>query len=379
MMRGSRRGEVDPFIVMDVMEDARRLEAQGVPVIHMEVGQPGTLAPLVARQAVRAALDQPLGYTVALGLPALREGIARLYQTRHGVTLDPARVIVTAGSSAAFLLAFSAFFEASDKVGLGEPGYPSYRQILRALSLQPFGIPTSAEARYQPQVADLTDDLAGLIVASPSNPCGTMLSLDELRSLADWASGSGKVLISDEIYHGLTYESPAHSALEVSDDVVVINSFSKYWSMTGWRIGWMVVPEAHVRRIERLAQNMFICPPHVAQVAALAALAAEDEAQANLAVYSENRRLLLDGLPKAGFTRLSPADGAFYLYADLEGITSDSLAFCREILERAHVAVTPGLDFDPHRGHATLRFSYARATPDIAEGLARLTRFMASR
>jgi aspartate/methionine/tyrosine aminotransferase len=262
---------------------------------------------------------------------------------------------------------------------LGEPGYPSYRHILRALSLEPVGIPTSALARYQPQVTDLPDDLAGLIMASPSNPCGTMLSLDELRSLSAWASGSGKVLISDEIYHGLTYEGPAHSALEVSDDVVVINSFSKYWSMTGWRIGWMVVPEAHVRRIERLAQNMFICPPHIAQVAALAALEAEDEAQANLAVYAENRRLLLDGLPKAGFTKLSPADGAFYLYADLEGISSDSLAFCRDVLERAHVAVTPGLDFDPRRGHGTLRFSYARSTPDIAEGLARLTRFMGSR
>jgi aspartate/methionine/tyrosine aminotransferase len=376
MMRGSRRGEVDPFIVMDVMEDARRLEAQGISIVHMEVGQPGTPAPLVAREAVRAALDQPLGYTVALGLPALREGIAKLYATRHGVDLDPARVIVTAGSSGAFLLAFSAFFEAGDRVGLGEPGYPSYRQILRALSLEPVGISTAAEARYQPVVGDLPDNIAGLIVASPSNPCGTMLSLDELRSLSAWASGSGKVLISDEIYHGLTYESPAHSALEVSDDVVVINSFSKYWSMTGWRIGWMVVPEAHVRRIERLAQNMFICPPHVAQVAALAALSADAECQANLAVYTENRRLLLDGLPKAGFTKLSPADGAFYLYADLEGISSDSLAFCREVLERAHVAVTPGLDFDPRRGHGTLRFSYARSTSDIAEGLVRLTRFM---
>jgi len=378
-MRSSSRGEVDPFIVMDVMEAARRLEATGVSVIHMEVGQPGTPAPLVARQAVAAALDTPLGYTVALGLPELRAGIADLYRTRHGITLDPARVIVTAGSSAAFLLAFSAFFDAGDRVGLGEPGYPSYRQILRALSLEPVGIPTLPEARHQPRVADLPDDIAGLIVASPSNPAGTMLSRDELSALAAWATEHDKVLISDEIYHGLSYDQPAVSALEVSDDVVVVNSFSKYWSMTGWRIGWMVVPDQHVRLIERLAQNMFICPPHVAQVAALAALNADDECQANLAVYAANRALLLEGLPKAGFTRLSPADGAFYIYADLDGIAEDSLGFCREVLEQAHVAVTPGLDFDPVRGHKTLRFSYARSTADIAEGLKRLTRFMAAR
>ena len=378
-MRTSSRGDVDPFIVMDVMEAARKLEASGIDIKHMEVGQPGTPAPLVARQALAKALADPLGYTVALGLPELRAGIADLYKRRHGLELDPGRVIVTAGSSGAFLLAFSAFFDAGDKVGLGEPGYPSYRQILRAMSLEPVGIPTSAEARYQPVPADLPDDIAGLIVASPSNPAGTMLSKGELSALAGWATDAGKVLISDEIYHGLTYETPAHTALEVSDDVVVVNSFSKYWSMTGWRIGWMIVPEDQVRRIERLAQNMFICAPHAAQVAALAALGAEDEAQANLAVYAENRRLLLDGLPKAGFTKLSQADGAFYLYADLGGITEDSLGFCREVLERAHVAVTPGLDFDPRRGHQTLRFSYARSTPDIAEALRRLTKFMAAR
>ncbi len=380
-MRSSRRGQVDPFIVMDVMEQARALEASGRSVIHMEVGQPGTPAPAGARQALARAMEAgPLGYTVALGLPELRAGIAALYRRWYGVDLNPDRVVVTAGSSAAFLLSFTTLFDAGDRVGLGEPGYPSYRQILRALSLTPVGLPTAAENRLQPVPADVAGvDLQGLIVASPGNPSGTMLGHDRLSALMQAARERDIAFISDEIYHGLHYRDRAVSALEVGDDVHVINSFSKYFSMTGWRIGWMVVPESQIRTVERLAQNMFICPPHASQIAALAALDCIDELEANRATYAENRRLMLEGLPKAGFTKIAPPDGAFYIYADVSDLTGDSLSFAAEILHGAGVAVTPGLDFDPVRGGRTLRFSYARATADIAEGLARLQAFMAGR
>ncbi|MES2667646.1 MAG: aminotransferase class I/II-fold pyridoxal phosphate-dependent enzyme [Pseudomonadota bacterium] len=379
-MNRSRRGQVDPFLVMDVVESARLLELQGRSVIHMEVGQPGTGAPLGAQAAVAAALDQPLGYTVSLGLPALRAGIADLYRRWYGVEVSPDRVIVTAGSSAAFLLAFTALFDAGDRVGMGEPGYPSYRQILRALSLVPVGISASEGNRLQPVPGDLVGhDIKGLIIASPGNPSGTMLSHGALATLIGHADQQGIAFISDEIYHGLHYGDRAVSALEITDNAYVINSFSKYFSMTGWRIGWMIVPPDHVRMIERLAQNMFICPPHVAQVAALAALDCEAEAEANRATYAANRRLMLEGLPRAGFTRIAPPDGAFYIYADVSGLTDDSRALADELLQEAGVAVTPGLDFDPLRGHRTLRFSYARSTVDIAEGLARLQAHMAGR
>lgn len=381
-MRLSRRGAVDPFIVMDVMEAARAAEAAGRRIIHMEVGQPGTPAPAAARAALARAMEAgPLGYTVALGLPELRAGIADLYRRWYGVDLNPDRVIVTAGSSAAFLLAFTALFDAEDRVGLGEPGYPSYRQILRALSLVPVGIPAAPENRLQPVPADVAaaGDMAGLIVASPGNPTGTMLDRGAMTALIGHAQERGIAFISDEIYHGLHYGDRAVSALEITDDAYVINSFSKYFSMTGWRIGWMVVPEGHVRTVERLAQNMFICPPHASQVAALAALEATAELEANRAVYAENRRLMLAGLPGAGFTRIAPPDGAFYIYADVSDLTGDSLALSAEILDGAGVACTPGLDFDPVRGARTLRFSYARATADIAEGLDRLTGYMTRR
>ena len=379
-MRASRRSEVDPFIVMDVMEAARAAEAAGRHIIHMEVGQPGTPAPEGARRAVIAAMEAgPLGYTVALGLPELRARIARHYGEWYGVDLDPARVVVTAGSSGAFLLAFTALFDGGDRVGLGDPGYPSYRQILSALGFTPVGIQTRAENRYQPVPDDLPEGLAGLMLASPGNPTGTMLGRDELSALVEAAQSRGISLISDEIYHGLHYGTRGVSALEITDEVYVINSFSKYFSMTGWRVGWMVVPEDHVRRIERIAQNLFICPPHASQVAALAALDCAQELEANRAVYARNRALMLEGLPKAGFDRIAPPDGAFYVYADVSHLTDDSRTFAEEILREAGVAVTPGLDFDPARGHTTLRFSYARATADIEEGLDRLARFMAGR
>jgi aspartate/methionine/tyrosine aminotransferase len=381
-MRVSRRGEVDPFIVMDVLRAARALEEAGRRIIHMEIGQPGTPAPERARAAVARALSAgALGYTVALGLPDLRSGIAALYGRWYGIDLDPARVIVTSGSSAAFLLAFTALFNAGDRVALGEPGYPSYRQILKALSLEPVGIPASPANRLQPVPGDLEGvaDLAGLIVASPGNPTGTMLSKGALADLVGFAEARGISFISDEIYHGLHHDARAVSALEISDDVYVVNSFSKYFSMTGWRVGWMVVPPDHVRRLERLAQNMFICPPHASQIAALAALESTQELEANRAVYARNRGLMLEGLPRAGFGAFAPPDGAFYIYADVSVLTDDSLAFAGEILETAGVAVTPGLDFDPARGGRHLRFSYSGATEDVIEGLARLEAFMAAR
>ncbi len=379
-METSRRGDVDPFIVMDVMEAARREEAAGRHIIHMEVGQPSTPAPRAARDAVAQALSEnALGYTVALGLPALREGIASLYKDWYNVDLNPDRVIVTAGSSGAFLLAFTALFDTGARVGLGAPGYPSYRHILSALGLSPVRLAAQSENRLQPVPADLPKDLDGLIVASPGNPTGTMLNHPALEGLIDAAHARGAAFISDEIYHGLHYEQRAVSALEISDDVYVINSFSKYFSMTGWRVGWMVVPEGHVRTVERLAQNMFICAPHVSQVAALGALSARGECEAMRATYAQNRRLMLEGLPRAGFHAFAPPDGAFYVYADVSALTDDSRAFAAEILEKAGVAVTPGLDFDAERGHQTLRFSYARSSADIAEGLHRLAAFMATR
>ena len=379
-MRSSRRGQVDPFIVMDVVEAARAAEAGGRHIIHMEVGQPGTGAPSGANAAVARALGDPMGYTVSLGLPALRSGIAALYRRWYGVDLDPARVVVTSGSSGAFILAFTALFDGGDRVGLGEPGYPSYRQILKALDLVPVGIPSREENRLQPVPVDLEGlDLQGLIVASPGNPTGTMLDRRALAALMEVSASRRISFVSDEIYHGLHYGERAVSALEIGDEAYVINSFSKYFSMTGWRVGWMVVPEDHIRTVERLAQNLFICAPHVAQVAALAALDCVDELEANRATYAENRRLMLEGLPKAGFTKIAPPDGAFYVYADVSDLTQDSLAFSAELLAEAGVAVTPGLDFDPIRGGRTLRFSYARATADIVEGLRRLQEYMGQR
>ena len=379
-MRYSSRSDVDPFIVMDVMEAARAAEAEGRSIIHMEVGQPGTPAPEAARQALANAMDEgSLGYTVALGLPELRARIAKLYDDWYGVDVDPNRVVVTAGASGAFVLAFSALFDAGDKIAMGEPGYPSYRQILRAMSLEPVGIQTTAAARFQPVTGEIPHDIQGLIVASPANPSGTMLDLAAMSALVAAAEDRGAAFISDEIYHGIEYERKAVTALQASHDVYVVNSFSKYHSMTGWRVGWMVVPEDHVRRIERLAQNMFICPSHASQIAALAALDAGEELDGNVELYRQNRAIMLEELPKIGFDKIAPPDGAFYVYADVSDLTDDSLAFCQEILENAGVAVTPGLDFDPKRGAQTVRFSYARSTADIEEGLKRLGAFMRAR
>jgi len=377
-MRNSRRGEVDAFIVMDVMEAARAAEASGRHIIHMEVGQPSTGAPARATERLAADMAQaPLGYTVGLGLPELRARIAQHYADWYGVALDPERVVITAGASGAFLLAFSALFDTGARVGLGAPCYPSYRQILKALDLRPVDMPTTMDARMQPVAGDVAaHDLDGLIVASPANPTGTMLTKADLAALAQACGAADAAFISDEIYHGLSYEDRAVTALEVTDEVYVINSFSKYFSMTGWRVGWMVVPQSHVRRIERLAQNMFICPSHASQKLALYAMEDRDVLDDQVQVYRANRDLMVEALPKMGLGKFAPPDGAFYIYVDVSAYTNDSLAFCADVLERAGVAITPGLDFDPVEGGQWVRLSYARATEDIREGLVRLEAFM---
>jgi aspartate/methionine/tyrosine aminotransferase len=379
-MRHSTRGDVDPFIVMDVMEAARAAEAAGRHIIHMEVGQPGTAAPEAARAQLIAEMTDPLGYTVALGLPELRERISRHYAEWYGVDVDPARVVITSGASGAFLLAFSALFDNDARVGLGTPCYPSYRQILKAVGLTPIDIPTSLEQRFQPVPANVAaHNLDGLIVASPANPTGTMLDQEALKALSEACQRQEAAFISDEIYHGIDYDRAPVTALQVTDDVYVVNSFSKYFSMTGWRVGWMIVPQDHVRRVERLAQNMFICAPHAAQKLALYAMDCTPELDRNRTVYAANRDLMIAGLQEAGLARFAPPDGAFYIYVDVSDYTDDALGFAAEILEKAGVAVTPGLDFDAARGGHWLRFSYARATADIVEGLARLKVFMQAR
>ncbi|MDG1211395.1 MAG: aminotransferase class I/II-fold pyridoxal phosphate-dependent enzyme [Paracoccaceae bacterium] len=374
-MQFSRRGEVNPFIVMDVMEDARRAEAAGASVIHMEVGQPGTPAPRLAREAVNKAMSsEALGYTVALGLPELRERISKLYRNWYGIDVPASRIIVTAGSSAGFLLSFLAMFDAGQRVATIAPGYPSYRNILKGLDIEVVELDGAAASGWRPtpEMIAGAGDIDGLLVASPSNPTGAMLDRASLQGLINAARAKNAVFISDEIYHGLHYGERAVTALELSDDVVVINSFSKYFSMTGWRVGWMVAPEPMVRVVERLAQNFFICPAHVSQVAALAAIDAVDECEANLTVYRKNREVLLEELPKAEFTKLAPCEGAFYIYAEVDHLTGDSREFCKRMLAEAGVAATPGHDFDPMRGAQTVRFSFARSTEDMVEGARRL-------
>ena len=380
-MRVSSRGDVDPFIVMNILKMAADAEASGRHVIHMEIGQPGTPAPKLARERVAAALEsEPLGYTVALGLPALRKRIAALYDEWYGVDLDPARVIVTPGSSGGFLLSFTALFDTGDRVGIANPGYPAYRQILKAQGLETVLIRTEMQDGYQLRPDQITDaGLNGVLVASPANPTGTMLNRDQLTGLIDAARQSDTAFISDEIYHGLHYGDRGISALEIADDAFVINSFSKYFSMTGWRIGWMVVPSAQISRIEKLAQHMFICAPHVSQVAALGALEASGELSENLSIYSNNRQIVLDGLAAAGITRFAPPDGGFYVYADIAHLGEDSLTLAKTLLDEEGVAVTPGYDFDAERGGHMWRLSYAGGSDDIREGMERIARFAARR
>ena len=377
-MKNSKRSNVDPFIVMDIMELARKEEEKGKKIIHMEVGQPGTPAPKKSKKYLINKINKNnLGYTVSLGLPELRKKISLHYKKRYKVDLDPKRVVVTTGSSGAFILAFTSLFDPGNRVGIGSPGYPSYRQILKSLDLVPVEIQTSIENNYQPTPEDLKkNNLEGLLIASPANPTGSMLDKLSLKKLIETALKNKVSFISDEIYHGIEYENKATSALEITDQCYVINSFSKYFSMTGWRVGWMVVPENHIRQVERLSQNLFICPPHASQVAALAAFDSYRELEKNVQVYKEKRSILLNELPKIGFKKFSSPDGAFYIYVDVSKFTNNSLHFSKEILKKAGVAITPGIDFDQKRGKKTIRFSYARSSKDILEGIKRLKSFM---
>lgn len=375
-MKIAKRGNVPPFIVMEMLTAANRRAAEGGDVLHLELGEPSTSAPARVIEEAKRVLDAgPLGYTESTGLPALRARIARYYRETDGFEVAPERIVITTGSSGGFVLAVLAAFDVGDRVALAAPGYPAYRNILAALGIDPILIETGAETRFQPTPAHL-DALAapvdGLVIASPSNPAGTVLSRDEIRALADYCTAHRIRLFSDEIYHGITYAAPATSALAVSDDAVVIDSFSKYFSMMGWRLGWLVLPEDLLRPVERLSQSLFISPPTLAQRAALKVFDCEDELKANVRRYAQNRAYLLEHLPKAGFDKLAPADGAFYLYADVRHLTNDSEDLCRRLLAETGVAITPGVDFDPARGHNFVRFSYAGSQSDMIEAARRL-------
>jgi aspartate/methionine/tyrosine aminotransferase len=384
LLAPSARSNVPPFMVMDVMAAAARIEAGGGRVIHMEVGQPAASAPSTAIAAARQALGGRLAYTEALGIPSLRARIAQSYQERYGVATDPARVVVTTGSSAGFILAFLALFAPGDRVAIATPGYPPYRHILSALGCEPVAIETTAETRWEitPQTLVATHrqwPLSGVLVASPANPTGTMIKERALVELIETAESEGIRFISDEIYHGLDYAFPAVTAARLSDRAVIINSFSKYFCMTGWRIGWMVVPEPLVRPVERLQQNLAISVPTLAQIAAEAAFDGVLEMEAVKHGYEENRRILLTGLPKAGLDQFLPVDGAFYLYADVSRFSNDSFAFAKSMLEEAHVATTPGVDFDPVRGHHFIRFCYAGSADEMHEAVDRIGRWLERR
>lgn len=382
-MKLSTRSAISPFIVMEMMAAAAAREAAGGDVLHLEVGQPSTGAPeLVLAAAERALRDDRIGYTLALGLPQLRQRIARHYEEYYGVAVNAECVVITTGSSAGFLLSFLALFDPGCRVAIASPGYPAYRNILQVLNIEPVLLPCTAQTGFQPTpelllCAAQDRPLDGLLVASPANPTGSMLDAGQWRALASHCRSHNITLISDEIYHGVTYGKTAHTALSFDPEAVVINSFSKYFSMTGWRLGWMIVPQPMLRAVERISQNLFISPPTLSQHAALAAFDCHDALKRNVAVYAANRELLLRELPKAGISRFAPADGAFYLYADISHLTQDSEQFCRRMLAETGVAATPGIDFDPQNGHLTVRFSFAGSTQIMAQAARRLQDWLA--
>ncbi|MEQ9449683.1 MAG: aminotransferase class I/II-fold pyridoxal phosphate-dependent enzyme [Rhodospirillaceae bacterium] len=376
----AQRANIPPFMVMDVMHDAARLEAEGRSIIHLEVGQPSTGIPRAAAERVAAHLvgAESLGYTLAGGLPALRERIARHYLDFYGTSISPDQVFVTTGSSAGFVVSFLTAFEPGDKVAVAVPGYPAYRHVLKSFDVAPELIHVDASTRYQPtldHLKALSRLPDGLIVASPANPTGTIIPADEFRALAEFCDHNGIRFISDEIYHGLTYGSAISTAAACSESAVVINSFSKYFSMTGWRLGWLVVPHDLQRAVECVAQNLYIAPPTISQHGGLAVFDSQQELAENVQRYAQNRSVLLERLPALGFDRLAPADGAFYIYADISAFSDDSELFCRRMLHEAGVATTPGLDFDPTHGHKFLRFSFAGSTEDMEEACRRLKKW----
>ncbi len=378
LLQPSARSAVPPFMVMDVMAAAAKLEAQGRRIIHMEVGQPAAGAPATAIAAARTALSSGrLGYTEALGIASLRRRIARAYAEWHGLDVDPARIVVTTGSSGGFILAFLAAFEAGDRVAMALPGYPPYRHILAALGCEPVGIETDASTRWSMTGEALIarhhlSPLRGVVVGSPANPSGTMMTASALAELIRCAEDAGIIVISDEIYHGLDYAFAAECAGRISPDVIIVNSFSKYFCMTGWRVGWMVVPPSLVRAVERLQQNLAISVPTLSQIAAEAAFDGRAELETVRQGYEENRRILLEGLPRVGLDSFLPADGAFYLYADVSRYSNDSFEFATRMLEEAGIATTPGIDFDPARGRNFLRLCYAGAREEMREAVERI-------
>ncbi len=384
-MQVASRANVPPFHVMDLLAAASRRQASHGDLVNMVAGQPSTGAPAAVRAEAKRLLDvDSLGYTVATGVPALREAIAAHHRRTTGIEVTPDDVVVTTGSSGGFLLAFLAAFEAGDRVVMARPGYACYRNVLRALGCEVVEIDCGEETRFQPTVEQLEEVLAtgpvkGLVIASPANPTGTMLLPDELDAIARWSEEHGVRLVSDEIYHGITYDGSApRSAWHTSRTGVVFGSFSKYFSMTGWRLGWMLVPEDLRRPVDVLAGNFTICPPALSQHAAVAAFTPVSYAELDGHVqrYAGNRALLLDGLPRLGIDRLAPADGAFYAYADIGHLTGrdggDSHAWCLRLLAETGVACAPGVDFDTRRGHDFARFSFAGSAAEISEGLDRL-------
>jgi aspartate/methionine/tyrosine aminotransferase len=374
-MKVAKRASIAPFHAMEVLRAANARAASGAEVLHMEVGEPSGGAPAAVIEAAKRALDvERIGYTEALGIPALREGLSRHYREVHGLDLPAERIVATTGSSGGFLLAFLSAFDAGDRIALANPSYPAYRNILNALGLEAVSLPAGPETNFQPSPALLRQagKLDGVLIASPANPTGAMFAPGALGALLGYCRTAGIRVISDEIYHGITYGRAAESALSFGSDAIVINSFSKYFSMTGWRIGWMVVPEDLLRPVERLAQNLFISPPALAQHAGVAALGCRAECDAKVESYRRNRALMLETLPKAGFEIAAPADGAFYIYADVRKLTNDSAEFCRRMLAETGVAATPGIDFDVARGNAYMRFSFAGSEADIAEAMRKL-------
>jgi len=380
VIKVAKRGIVSPFIVMDILRAANERSLSGKDVLHLEVGQPSTSAPKLVIEAARLALENhTLGYTDALGMTMLRERLAVYYKDYYGIKVPLERIIITAGSSGAFLLSFLAVFEHGDKVGLVSPGYPAYRNILQALGVKIIDISVNAETGFHPTaeiLQNLKINLDGLVIASPSNPTGSMISNIAFEEIFDWCEANGVRLISDEIYHGITYERKAKTVLSFGEDAIVINSFSKYFSMTGWRLGWMVVPDNLIRIIECLAQNLFISPSTLSQFAAISVFDCFEELNGNILRYAENRSILLRELPKVGLAHLAPPDGAFYIYSDVSPYTDQSQVFCENLLAKTGVAITPGVDFDTKLGDKFVRFSYAGSTPDIIEAMYRLTKFL---
>jgi aspartate/methionine/tyrosine aminotransferase len=374
----SRIARVAPFLAMDVLSRAAEKERCGDKVVHMEVGQPGAPAPLAVREAAKAAIDAGrIGYTEALGLAALRERIALHYRDAYGVMVGAERIAVTTGSSAGFVLAFLAMFEPGDRVAITAPGYPAYRNIFEALGVEVVTIPLEKADGYvmtarAVRAAHAQKPLKGVLAMSPANPSGTMIGRAALADLGAACRENGIWFISDEIYHGLTYDAPAQTALAADPDAVIVNSFSKYYCMTGWRIGWLVLPPALVRPVEVLAQSLYISAPYISQVAAIAAFEATAELEEIKAGYARNRAILLEALPRIGITEMHPVDGAFYVYADIARFTNDSLDFCKRMLDEAGIAATPGLDFDPVEGAHHMRLSFAGTEEDCREGMRRL-------